>query len=69
MRDRSITIRLDEDTAIALRRLADSEDRSQAAQLRVMIRSEAQKRGLWTPRRPSVVATALAHGDTSKAVS
>jgi hypothetical protein len=42
-------LRLDEETRIALSRLALAEERSASAQLRHMIRTEAQKRGLWTP--------------------
>jgi hypothetical protein len=48
-RERNFTLRLDEDTTVALRRLAHAEERSMAAQLRIMIRKSAQERGLWTP--------------------
>ena len=54
---RRLTLRIDEDTMLALQRLADAEDRTKAAQLRILIRAEAQKRGLWTPSRPRAVAT------------
>jgi len=50
MRERRYQVRLDDETALALRRLADSEERSMAAQLRHMIKIEAAKRGLWTAR-------------------
>ncbi len=50
MRERRYQVRLDEETLIALRRLADSDERSMAAQLRHMIKIEAAKRGLWTAR-------------------
>jgi hypothetical protein len=50
------TFSLDEQTALALRRLAMYEERTQAAQLRILIRREAQSKGVWTPqRRPRVV--------------
>ena len=52
MAERRYQIRLDEDTQVALRRLACAEERTMAAQLRIMIRREAQTRGLWTPARP-----------------
>ena len=50
MRERRYQVRLDEETLIALRRLADADERSMAAQLRYMIKSDASKRGLWTAR-------------------
>lgn len=59
MRERRYTLRLDEDTLIALRRIADAEERTMAAQIRLMVRTEAAKRGLWTPRRPTAVPKAL----------
>jgi len=49
-------LRLDEDTRVALARLALADERSASAQLRHMIRQEAQKRGLWTPSAPQAVA-------------
>ena len=52
------TFSLDEQTALALRRLAMYEERTQAAQLRILIRREAQSKGVWTPQqRPRVVNT------------
>ena len=55
MRDKRYSLRLDEETLLALRRLADAEDRSMAAQVRQLVRAEASKRGLWTPRPPTLV--------------
>jgi len=55
MAERRYQIRLDEDTQVALRRLACAEERTMAAQLRIMIRREPQTTGLWTPARPLVV--------------
>lgn len=56
MRDKRYNLRLDEETLTALRRLANADDRSMAAQLRHMIRLEAAQRGLWTPGPPKAVA-------------
>ena len=52
MRERRYQVRLDDETLVALRRRAQQEERTMAAQLRIMIRREAQARGLWTPSRP-----------------
>jgi hypothetical protein len=49
-------LRLDEDTRVALARLALADERSASAQLRHMIRQEAQKRGLWVPSAPQAVS-------------
>ena len=50
------TFSLDEQTALALRRLALHEERTQASQLRILIRREAQAKGVWTlQQRPHVV--------------
>ena len=49
MRERRLTLRLDEETSIALRRLSQAEERSMAAQVRIMVRLEAQRKGLWEP--------------------
>ena len=58
MRDKRYNLRLDEETLTALRRLANADDRSMAAQLRHMIRLEAAQRGLWTPAPPKAVTAA-----------
>lgn len=50
-----LDVRLDEETYTALRRLAAAEDRSCAAQIRHLIRSDAIRSGLWTPTRPQIV--------------
>ncbi|MFN2199968.1 MAG: hypothetical protein ACK2UO_02120 [Caldilineaceae bacterium] len=53
------TFSLDEQTALALRRLALHEERTQASQLRILIRREAQAKGVWTPQqRPHVITKA-----------
>lgn len=52
MRGRRYSLRLDDETLIALRRLAHADDRSMAAQVRILIRREAAQRGLWTPAKP-----------------
>ena len=54
-RERRFTLRLDDETTVALRRLATLNERSMAAQLRLMIRAEAAKAGVWTPSAPSLV--------------
>ena len=59
MHSRRYQVRLDEETLLALRRLADADDRSMAAQLRSMIKAEAAKRGVWTPRRPQAVRNTI----------
>lgn len=54
-KDRRFTLRLDEETTVALRRLATLNERSMAAQLRLMVRTEATKAGVWTPVAPRAV--------------
>jgi hypothetical protein len=54
MRDRRFSLSLDEETTVALRRLAGADERSMAAQLRYMIREAAMRRGLWEPSLKSV---------------
>ena len=49
MKDKNYNVRLDNETRIALQRLANRNERSMAAQLRFMIRQEAIKEGLWVP--------------------
>lgn len=49
---------LDTETRLALIRLSEADERTCAAQLRYMIRTEAAKRGLWTPKRPELVKNA-----------
>lgn len=55
---RRYQVRMDDETYTALRRLASAEERSMAAQLRLLVRQEAQKRGLWTYVRPAAVSAA-----------
>lgn len=49
MYPRRFTFDVDEDTVLALRRLADADSRSMAAQVRWMIRDSAMRRGIWQP--------------------
>lgn len=60
MPDMKTTFRfwLDDDTRLALQRLANAEDRSMASMLRILVRKAAAERGLWRPTRPSLVDSA-----------
>ena len=49
MKDKCYQLRLDAETRVALSRLANADERTAAAQVRWMIRTEAIKRGLWSP--------------------
>lgn len=49
------TFTIDEETARALDRLADHEMRTRSKCILFLIRSEAMKKGLWTPQRPEIV--------------
>ena len=57
VRDRRFTLLLDSDTQEALHRLANAEERSMAAQIRIMVREEAMRRGIWTPTLRAVKPT------------
>lgn len=48
-------LELDEDTRVALRRLAVATERSAAGVIRHLIRSEAARKGVWTPEQPRLV--------------
>lgn len=48
---------LDDETRLALRRLADADDRTAAGVIRHLIKATAQNRGLWTPSRPRLVVS------------
>lgn len=51
------TLRLDDETTLALQRLAAYEGRSGNAQIKILIREAAAAKGLWTPVRPALVKT------------
>lgn len=48
-KDGNLNIRLDPETRVALERLAQADERSLAAQIRHMVRTEALRRGMWHP--------------------
>lgn len=54
MRDKRFSVKFDQDTLLALRRLADANERTMAAQLRYMVRHEAASKGLWLPGPPTL---------------
>lgn len=54
MNQKRYTLRCEEDVLIALRRLAAIEERSMSAQLRILIKREALKLGVWRPQAPRV---------------
>jgi predicted transcriptional regulator len=43
---------LDDEVMVALRRLAQADDRTAAGMTRHLIRAEAVRRGLWAPAKP-----------------
>ena len=49
------TFTIDEETSRALDRLAEHEMRTRSKTILFLIRSDALRKGLWTPQRPEIV--------------